>query len=242
MINRSFTAIDRHGNPIEFELKSPTLAEENEGERQYRIAYSKSLVEGVFPREKLREVMRDYGMWGEEDEKALKTIVGRIAIKQIELKNAETAGDEEKCMQAAKAIDEARRRMWQLFLVQQSVYMNSAEGVAEMIKTESIMAACTIVKGTKKRYWETYKEYVQERDSNQKSTVYAKVVELQAKILDEAREGLVADYPERQYLKTAQDRMLDRELEEEVTKEIGRRAEKALADGERVDLQTDEAD
>lgn len=228
MVDRTFKAMDRHGNLVDFELKPPTLADENEGERQYRIAYSKSLVEGVFPREKLREVMRQYGMWGEDDERALKKEVGKIALLQIDLKNAEAEGNEDRCIEAARKISEARRRMWELFLVQQSVYMNSAEGVAEMVKTETIMSACTLVKATGKRYWSDYKEYVTERDLNTKSTVYAKVVELQAKILDEARQGLVSDYPEHQYLKSVEDRMLDRELQEEVAKELGKRAERAI--------------
>jgi hypothetical protein len=106
--------------------------------------------------------------------------------------------------------------------------MNSAEGVAEMIKTESIMAACTIVKSTGKRYWDDYAEYVRERDLNTKSTVYSKVVELQSNLLDEARTGLMEDYPEHQYLKSVEDRVLDRELEEQVAKELQSRAKTAI--------------
>jgi hypothetical protein len=228
MIDRIFKAVDRHGNTVEFELKAPGLNEENEGERQYRVAYSKALAEGIFPREKFREIMREHGMWTEDDDKQLKKAVGTIALLQIDLKNAEAEGDKDACLKAAKGISEARRRMWELFLVQQSVYMNSAEGVAEMIKTETIMAACTLVKATGNRYWSDYGEYVRERDLNTTSTVYARVIELQSKILDHAREDLVSDYPEYKYLKSAEDRMLDRELQEEVVKELRLRADKAI--------------
>jgi hypothetical protein len=229
MVERKFKAADRNGTVCDFELKPPGLAEENEGERQYRIAYSKSLVEGIFPREKLREVMRDHGMWTEEDDAELKKAVGNIAVHQIELRNAETEGDDKTCESAAQTIAEARRRMWELFLVQQSVYMNSAEGVAEMIKTEAIMATCTHVQATGKPYWKDYAEYVRERDLNPKSTVYAHVIEIQSKILDSAREGLMEDYPEYSYLKSAEERVLDREVEEEVVKELRSRADKAIA-------------
>jgi len=228
MVEREFKAIDRHGNPVDFELKRPEVNEEHEGERQYRIAYSKALVEGVFPREKLREIMREHGMWTEDDDSELKKTVGKIALSQIDLKNAEAAGDDKGCMKAATTISEARLRMWELFLVQQSVYMNSAEGVAEMVKTEAIMASCTLLKVTGQRYWENYSDYVRERDLNTKSTVYAHVIEKQAKILDDARKGLMSDYPEYQYLKTTEDRMLDRELQEEVAKELYGRAEAAI--------------
>jgi len=227
-MERTFKAADRHGSVMDFELKAPSLAEENEGERQYRIAYSRALVEGVFPREKLREIMKEHGMWTEDDDKEIKKAVGKIALLQLELKNAEAAGDSEKCLEIANDISDARRRMWELFLVQQSVYMNSAEGVAELIKTEVIMAACTMVQSTGQRYWKDYAEYVRERDLNEKSTVYAHVVELQSKILDDARVGLMSDYPEYQYLKTTEERMLDREVQEEVVKELQSRVTKAI--------------
>lgn len=228
MVERIFRATDRNGTACEFELISPTVGVENEGERQYRIAYSKSLVEGVFPREKLREVMREHGMWTEEDEGELKKAVGKIALLQIDLKNAEAEGNTDRCVECATKIGIQRRRMWELFLIQQTVYMNSAEGVAEMVKTEAVMSACTILKSTGKRYWEDYTSYVRERDLNTKSSVYATVVQLQATLLDEARRGLLSDYPEAMYLKTPQEAMLDREIEEEVMRTLHDRADKAI--------------
>lgn len=228
MVDRTFKAMDRHGNPVDFELKPPGLGEENEGEHQYRIAYSKALVEGIFPREKLRELMREHGMWTEDDDSELKKTVGKIALFQIELKNSEAAGDTDACLKAATGISDARRRMWELFLIQQSVYMNSTEGVAEMIKTESIMAACTMLKSTGKRYWADYKEYVCERDLNDKSNVYSHIVGLQTEILDGARRGLMEDYPEHKYLKSVEERMIDREVEEKVLETLKGRADAAI--------------
>lgn len=228
-VERTFRAKDRTGAELEFELVSPNQAAENEGERQYRIAFSKALQEGVFPREKLREIMREHNMWTEEDEKQLKRCVGKIAIAQIELKTEQTKGDEKRCLEIARDISNTRRRMWELFLVQQTVYMHSAEGVAEMIKAEAVMASCTVYKGTHKRYWETYKQFVEERDFNDKATVYATVVTVQSRLLDEARLSMIDGYPEKQYLKDIRDRMLDREVEEEVMAELKRRTSAALA-------------
>lgn len=228
-VDRIFKAIDRNGTDREFELKPPTIAAENEGDRHYRIAFSKALAEGVYPREKLREVMRGHEMWTEKDEKELKIEVGKIAILQVELKTAQADGDDDKCIELARKISDARKRMWELFLVQQSVYMNSAEGVAEMVKTEAIMAACTTIKATGDRYWTDYSEYVRERDLNTRSTVYSHLIELQSKLLDSIRQDLTDDYPEKQYLKEAQERMLDREIEEEVANQLRERADKAIA-------------
>lgn len=229
MTERVFTALDRNGNLTEFELKVPGLSEDNEGDRHYRVAYSAALKDGVFPREKLREIMRKYDMWTLEDEAAMKKVVGQIAISQIELKEAETAGDITKCKKIAKGMSDDRRRMWELFLIQQSVYMNSAEGVAELIKVDSIMGACVRVKSTGLRYWKDYSEYVRERDLNSVSTVYAKTTTVQIALLDEMRKSLFEDYAENKYLRSAEDRVIDREIEEQVTKTLHERATKALA-------------
>jgi hypothetical protein len=228
MVNRIFKATDRNGALTEFELKVPGLAEDNEGDRHYRIAYSKALKEGVFPREKLREIMREHEMWTPEDDSAMKKAVGQIAVAQMALHNAETEGNDKECRRIAKDMSDARRRMWELFLVQQSVYMNSAEGVAELIKVDAIMAASVMVKGTNSRYWKDYSEYVKERDLNSKSTVYSEAAKVQMALLDEVRKGIFAEYAEAKYLRSAQDRIIDREIEEQVAKTLSEKVDKAI--------------
>jgi hypothetical protein len=168
-------------------------------------------------------------MWTLDDDNAMKKAVGQIAVSQMELKNAETEGNDEKCAKIAKQMAEARRRMWELFLVQQSVYMNSAEGVAELIKVDAIMAASVMVKGTNSRYWKDYSEYVKERDLNVKSTVYSEAAKVQMALLDEVRKGIFAEYAEAKYLRSAQDRIIDREIEEQVAKTLSEKVEKALS-------------
>jgi len=227
-MDRTFRAIDRTGTEREFELVPPNLAAENEGERQYRIAYSHALKEGIFPKEKLREIMREHEMWTEADDRELREVVASMAVLQIELQAAQKRGDDDKCLRVAREMSNTRSRMWELFLVQQTVYMNSAEGVAETIKLEAVMAACTVVKATKKRYWNNYSDFVQERDFNEKSMVHPSVMHLQSALLDELRFGILNDYPEKQYLKDVSERMLDREVEEAVISKLKDRAAIAL--------------
>lgn len=227
-MERTFRATDRLGAEREFELVPPNLAAESEGERQYRIAFSHALKEGIFPKEKLREIMQAHEMWTDEDDRELREMVGKMAVLQIELQACQKRGDDKGCLTAAKEMSDVRARMWELFLVQQTVYMNSAEGVAETIKMEAVMAACTVVKATGERYWSNYADFVQERDFNTKSSVHASVVTLQSKILDELRQGVVDDYPEKAYLKDVKERMMDREVEEAVLSKLKDRAAAAL--------------
>jgi hypothetical protein len=229
-VDRTFRAVDRFGAQIEFVVQTPTLAIENEGDRQYRIAYSKSLAEGVYPRNKMREVMRSHGMWTDEDDRIMREEVANLAILQMELEQAQLKGKNEECLEIAKKMRRHRYRMWELFMIQQSVYMNSAEGMAELVKAEAIMAACTVLKATGQRYWPTYADFVRERDESANSTVYVKAVELQNQLLLAMRDTIEESHPENRYLKDAKQAMFDKDIEERVEAELAARKQKALDD------------
>jgi wyosine [tRNA(Phe)-imidazoG37] synthetase (radical SAM superfamily) len=228
MVERVFRAVDRTGVERQFELVPPNLAAENEGERRFKIAYAQALRDGIFPKEKLREIMVEHEMWTEQDEKHLKEYIAKLAVLQIELEANQRSGDEDRCLTVAKEMTELRGRMWELFMVQQTVYLNSAEGVAETIKLEAVMAACTVLKDTGERYWKDYTEFVQERDFNDKSQVHTAVVLVQSKLLDDLRKGMLDEYPEKQFLKDINERMLDRDIESEVLDQVKQRATDAL--------------
>lgn len=238
-VERTFRAVDRFGAQMDFSVSAPTLAIENEGDRQYRIAYSKSLTEGVFPRNKMREVMRSHGMWTDEDDRVMREEVANLAILQMELEQAQLKGKQDECLEIAKKMRKHRYRMWELFMIQQSVYMNSAEGIAELVKAEAIMAACTTVKATGQRYWPTYTDFVRERDESTQSTVYIKAVQVQNQILLELRDTIEESHPENRYLKDAKKAMFDRDIEERVEVELAARKQRALeqADGNGTGLE-----
>lgn len=227
MTERQFKANDRNGNLTEFELKEPTLAEENEGERQYRVAFNRALLEGLLPKEKQKDLMKEHGIWDDEDDKKFKKVVGMLAILQSELSKAETSGDEKACTSIAVELNDTRIEMWRLFLLQQSVYQNSVEGVAELVKAETIMASCVTVKSTGRRYWKDYKEFVIERDENKVSTVYLQATQIQSKIMSETTKELMSAYPETKYLKNTKEYILDNQLQQEVIEQVKERVYKA---------------
>lgn len=243
-VDRTFRAVDRYGAQLDFEVRTPTLAIENEGERQYRIAYTKALADGVYPRNKLKEVMKSHGMWTEEDDRSMSTEIANLAILQIELEQHQLKGEHIQCLEVAKKMRKHRFRMWELFMIQQSVYMNSAEGIAELIKSEAVMAACVMLKSTNQRYWSNYAEFVKERDESTLSTVYVQAVGIQNELLLQARDMIEDTHAENRYLKDAKQAMLERDVQERVERELEERKRKALeeADDVKVGNQTNQAD
>lgn len=240
-VNRDFKAVDRYGATTEFTLREPTFLEENESEMQYRVAYTAALKNGVLPRDSMRKMMEEHEFWDEGDDENLKKIIREIAAKELELHSLETEGKTTECADVAKKIGELRMDMWKLFIVQQNPMSNSCEGYAEAVKQESLMAACTVVKSTSHRYWKNYKEYVAERDSNEKATVALKSREIQMLLLTEASMENIRALPEQKWVKSLADVDAGFEAAGEEIKERARKIVEKVAgeDGGQVEAKAD---
>lgn len=196
-----FKAKDRFGAEIEFELKEPTLHEENEAEMQYRIAYSAGLKTGVLTRKAMQELLRKYEIWKDDDEKEMTEVTKGLALLEIDLHHAESRSDNIECATLAGKLAEKRNRLFELFMLTQSSYMNSCEGYADAVRIEALMAACVVVKATGKRYWKDYKEYIMERDENPTATVAIGASQANLEVLQAKRLTMIDDWPEQKWLK-----------------------------------------
>lgn len=223
---KNFKAKDRFGAEVEFGLKEATMKEITESDIAYRIAYSQALKNGILPREKMKDLMRQHDIWSEEDDKALQDVIKEIAKLELLLKESESKGNQDKCIELAEVINTARIRMWKLFLIQQNTYTQSCEGYADTIKHESLMAACVVIKANNIRYWKDYKEYVLERDENATSEVPVKAMETLTSVLNNNKDNMLDSLPESKWLKEAKKHMLEEEIKK-VQSELEERVENA---------------
>jgi hypothetical protein len=201
MVSRVFKAIDRYGAELEFELKEPDNDAVRHSDMQYRIAYSAALKEGILPREKMREIFKENGIWDDDDETAMMDILKELASLTLKLDDTAKRGDKDECIKIAGEMGKTRVRMFQMFMVQQSCFMNSCEGFAELVRLESLMASSVVIKANGVRYWKTYKDYVIERDHNDKATVAAETGKVNSLVLDEKKDELINEYPEQKWLR-----------------------------------------
>jgi hypothetical protein len=231
--NRVFKAIDRYGAETEFELVDATFAEENEAEREYRKAYTNALKEGVLPKEKMREIMKEQGVWDDSDDEKLKKIIKEIAGTEANLKKAETAGKpKSECTSIAGELGDLRAEMWRLINVKQSVLMHCCENYATAISGEVLIMARLRVKATHQRYWKNYEEFVLEKH-NERASVVVELTRLHEKILQEEQTEFLKSLPEYQWLQKIQeepaDEIIQKDLDERVEKVRGRK--NTVADG-----------
>ena len=226
-MDRTFKAIDRHGAEMEFELIPATDLLERESEMEYRKAYSAAIKEGVLPREKMRDIFKEHGIWTQEDDDQFMSLVKEISALNIKLDNAAKQGMDDECIKLAGEMGKLRIQMLQLFTIQQSAYMQSCEGYAEIVRLEALMASCVVIKVNKQRYWKNYRDYVIERDNNARSTVPTQAMLINNVDLERRRDDAIAEYPEQKWLKILQKDMISKATEEAKAKMV-KRVEEAI--------------
>jgi hypothetical protein len=227
-MERTFKAIDRHGAEMEFELILPTDLLERESEMEYRKAYSAAIKEGILPREKMREIFKENGIWTKTDDDNFTQLVREIGGINLKLDDATKRGDQDECIKLAGEMGLKRVRLLQLFTVQQASYMQSCEGYAEIVRLEALMASCVVIKANKQRYWKTYRDYVLERDHNEKSTVARGAMEINNAVLESRRDDVIAEYPEQRWLKQLHAEQVEK-AKEDAKQLIAERVKEALS-------------
>lgn len=197
---KEFKALDRFGNEHIFEIVDHTTKEENDAEIQYRIAYTHALKAGLLTRESMIQIMKDSGSWTIDYENRLKEVTNKCGSIEAKLELAILSGNSKEAMDFAQELTSIRSELWELIKIKTSPLINSCEGVAEVIKNEALIASCVHIKGQSK-YWNSYKDYVIERDSNEKSTVASEMYECFAKYSENDRIAYINNLPEYKYIK-----------------------------------------
>ncbi len=222
MSESAFKAKDRYGAETEFEMEDLDEVRERDADILYRKAYGLALKEGLIPRESMRKLLRDHGIWDEEHEKEFRERIAKVGSLEAQLEITNNKGNSEECIKIAGDLAKARRIMWNLMLIQSSAFSNSCEAYAETIRMEAQLASSIVIKATKQRYWKSYSDYVMERDTNETSEVPLKAMEIVSEKMSVAQLAITENNPEQKWIK--QFKLDTEEARKSATKELKRRA------------------
>jgi hypothetical protein len=213
-MDKSFKAVDRYGAEMEFEIIEPTDILTREADMIYRKAYSEAMKEGILTREKMREIFNKHGVWTKEDDDGFRAMVGKLTDLNFKLEDVSKKGETSECIKIAGEMGQIRLDMLKSFNIQQSAYLQSCEGYAELMRLESLMASCVVIKSNKQRYWKNYKDYVIERDQNDKSNVAVKALACRNMMYEQDRDDIINAYPEQRWLKEKHSEIVEKAKEE----------------------------
>lgn len=209
MVDKTFKAIDRFGTETEFVLKDPGILETNEADMQYKVAYSKALQAGIMPRDRMVDEIRKQGIWSDDYSQELSSLSKKIAILEYEFNKLKESEDVQKISEKALDLSKSRNRAWELITIQQGPLANSCDGIAEVIRQEALLASCVRIKANNQRYWKNYASYVEERDSDSKSTVITIALTLYASDREEQTRKILMNCPEQQWFESQKNKSIE---------------------------------
>ncbi|MGE4412482.1 MAG: hypothetical protein AB7E45_02135 [Candidatus Caldatribacteriota bacterium] len=139
----------------------PSINDSNRAEYEYSKAYNEALFKDGFPTIKeVEKIIKEKGLWTEENEKALEDLDKQIAEK-LEI-IAKVQGEKGKAPYQKQLLELQKKRA-ELKAEKDSYFLHTAEYKADQARINYLIWACTYNADTGKRLWPSYEAFKEER-------------------------------------------------------------------------------
>jgi hypothetical protein len=147
------------GKEQEFLIKSPSLADQREGQKVYNQAFSDAVKSGCIVRARLDDLLKEQGLW--DDQKQIKF----NTLQQELLDNEKTLAKGGISLKAAKQIavkmKNLREDLRELISVRTNLDNHTAEGQADNARFNYLISSCLVYSNNRdKKYFKDYSEYL----------------------------------------------------------------------------------
>lgn len=157
MNTRTFkTKID--DKDVEFLVRSPSLAEQREGQKVYNQAFSDAVKAKAIVRARMDDLLEEQGLWDSAKQAKL------TELQQIVLDNERALAKGgiplKKAKELAIQMKETRGKIRELISVKTSLDNHSAEGQADNARFNYLVSACVVYNDTKQPYYKNLEDYL----------------------------------------------------------------------------------
>lgn len=157
MNTRTFkTKID--DKDVEFLVRSPSLAEQREGQKVYNQAFSDAVKAKAIVRARMDDLLEEQGLWDSAKQAKL------TELQQIILENERALAKGgiplKKAKELAIQMKETRGKIRELISVKTSLDNHSAEGQADNARFNYLVSACLVYNDTKQPYYKNLEDYL----------------------------------------------------------------------------------
>ena len=186
---------DIDGKNTEFLVRTPSLAEQREGQKVYNQSFSDAVKAKAIVRARMDDLLEEQGLWDASKEKKL------TELQQIILDNeralAKGGISLKRAKELAMEMKETRIKIRELIADKTSLDNHSAEGQADNARFNYLVSVCLVYNETKQPYFKNLEDYLSR--SNEPVAILA------AQNLANMLYGLDNDYeknlPENKFLK-----------------------------------------
>jgi hypothetical protein len=194
MKTRTFD-VNIDGKNVTLAVVSPSLEDQREATKIYNTSFSDALKAKAVVRAKLDDLLVEQGLWDEKKQNKFTELQSKVLDGERKLAKGGISLSEAK--KTAMEMKKVREELRDLISVKTNLDTHTAEGQADNARFNYLVSACTVYNDTKKKYFNSYDEYI-----NKSADVVAITA---AQNLAGMLYGLDADYesklPENKFLK-----------------------------------------
>ena len=185
--NSKYIALPRNGQEIHLVLHYPSTALRWKADFIYQQTYNQSVEDGLLPVRELESLMKSRGVFKEEDELRISKLEGQLEAQQLLLsKIKNVVANRERTL---KIIDDLTRQINELKYKKYSKLSLSAEARSSETKHAYLCwGSCEYFDGG--LIWDTYKEYLDDNDTDFKSSLLHEFLDFNSGLPPEIIRGL----------------------------------------------------
>lgn len=153
----TFESEDKDGNKLELAVRKPSPQVLTDAQTIYSSTWGKLVDKGVKVRAKIIDVLKDQGIWDDDDEANLVALQKEILKLCTKLERGGLPLDEATAL--AFSIKEKRDEVYKLIIRRNSLDEVTAEAQAELARLNYIIYACTVYRSNNQRYFKSLDDY-----------------------------------------------------------------------------------
>lgn len=157
---RIFKSKDKTDKEVVLKFTRPNQTLISKGDFIYREFFSKAVRTGIMTNAEANKILKERGIWGEEQEQELVKL--RVSLGQLELELDGKA--KEDGLELYKKIKGLREETDSLQSIRSSVADNTAESVASEMRTQFFASECVVYNDSGKKVFKDLTEFLQRLD------------------------------------------------------------------------------
>ena len=150
------------GEEKTFTVRSPSLADQREGQKVYNQAFTDAIKSKSVVRAKMDDLLEDQGLWNAEKQAEYSRLQQELLDGEKKLAKGGFALSEAKKL--AVKMREVRNKIRELISVRTSLDNHSAEGQADNARFNYLVSVCVVYKDNDKKYFESLEDYMNRID------------------------------------------------------------------------------
>lgn len=162
MQDRVFSTKSADGKELVLKFTRPSQTVLNKAELAYRTAFSKAFRRDIITNAEVEKLLRDRGLWNEEQQTKLEDL--RNQISSLEEKLKDNGLSNEQGAKICEQLDKLRMEVMRVNSVYQNISDNTCETIATEERNQFLCAECIVDNKTGERVYKDVEDFKARRD------------------------------------------------------------------------------